>query len=397
LYDFGTNTDQNVTVSITGEDTHDNISMGMKGAFCYVARVGGFSSKTNWIPFKRRQLPVVGWHRFKAVISATNVVTTIDFGMDGKIDRTLTIPFDRPAPTFTQLRFGGYSGKLAERGTVLVDNIKLELLTLERPPVVAKAEVPEEPANPAPATAVSSALVSRAEPDTNVAAAAPLVPGATHPNDPLNGAAPTSAPVEPVASSGPPNPTSIPPLRNDGPPVLAWWLGSALAVIIALLAVVIALIRRQTKAIPRVLLAHGDESGASGLGVMRANDQWRERALQAEAVAAQQAQILKEKVGPELVRFAKETLVQGLYAQRTTLLDTQARAQQMLTELEARLSELRLPAPERIQAYEKRIAELEKQLESRSDEMRELTRATLLLVQKKLEQERQQGAGPRFN
>src|SRR6476661_6936698 len=74
FYDFATNTDQNVTVSINGDDTHDNVSLGMKGAFCYVARVGGFSSKTNWIPFKRRQLPVVGWHRFKAVVSSTNVV-----------------------------------------------------------------------------------------------------------------------------------------------------------------------------------------------------------------------------------------------------------------------------------------------------------------------------------
>src|SRR5215467_7243428 len=114
FYDFGTNTNQNVTISINGDDTHDNISMGLKGAFCYVAHVGGFSSKTNWIPFKRRQLPVVGWHRFKAVISAIDVVATISFGMDGKVDRTLTIPFNRPVPTFTQLRFGGYSGKLAE-------------------------------------------------------------------------------------------------------------------------------------------------------------------------------------------------------------------------------------------------------------------------------------------
>jgi hypothetical protein len=65
FYDSGTNTNQNVTISINGDDTHDNVSMGLKGAFCYVAHVGGFSSRTNWIPFKRRQLPVVGWHRFQ--------------------------------------------------------------------------------------------------------------------------------------------------------------------------------------------------------------------------------------------------------------------------------------------------------------------------------------------
>jgi hypothetical protein len=367
--------------------------MGMKGAFCYVARVGGFSWKTNWIPFKRRQLPVVGWHRFKAVISATNVVVTIDFGSDGKVDRTLMIPFNRPVPTFTQLRFGGYSGKLAERGTVLVDNIKLELSTLEPAPVVAKAETPEQVTNVVPATGISNAAVSLAVSDTNGAVAAPLLSMATTRSDKSNSVALTS--VAPTESQHPTSAEAPQPLmpvaaRSDGPPVIAWWMGGALAMIIALLAVVITLIRQQTKAIPRALLAQGGESGENGLAVVRSDGHWRERALQAESIAAQQAQILKEKVGPELVRFAKETLVQGLYTQRNALLDTQAKAQQTLAELEARISELRLPTPERIQAYERRIGELEKQLESRSDEMKELTRATLLLVQKRLEQERQE-------
>src|SRR5437773_8088512 len=39
FYDFATNTDQNVVVSINGEDTHDNVAFGLKGAFCYTARV----------------------------------------------------------------------------------------------------------------------------------------------------------------------------------------------------------------------------------------------------------------------------------------------------------------------------------------------------------------------
>lgn len=116
---------------------------------------------------------------------------------------------------------------------------------------------------------------------------------------------------------------------------------------------------------------------------------WRQRALAAEALAAKQTQILDEKVGPELREFAKEALVQGLYQQRNALMETQKRAQQALTELETRLSELHLPVHERILAYEKRIAELEKELETRGEEMRELTKATLLLVKQKLEQERE--------
>jgi uncharacterized protein (UPF0147 family) len=127
----------------------------------------------------------------------------------------------------------------------------------------------------------------------------------------------------------------------------------------------------------------GNETSAT------APDAWRQRALAAEALAAKQTQILDEKVGPELREFAKEALVQGLYHQRNALIETQQRAQQALAELENRLSDLHLPVHERIRAYEKRIAELEKELESRGEEMRELTKATLLLVKQKLEQERE--------
>jgi hypothetical protein len=127
----------------------------------------------------------------------------------------------------------------------------------------------------------------------------------------------------------------------------------------------------------------GDRSGATS------PDAWRQRALDAEALAAKQTQILDEKVGPELKKFAKEALVQGLYHQRNALIETQKRAQQALVELENRLADLHLPVHERIRAYEQRIAELEKELETRDEEMRELTRATLLLVKQKLEQERE--------
>jgi isocitrate dehydrogenase kinase/phosphatase len=98
-------------------------------------------------------------------------------------------------------------------------------------------------------------------------------------------------------------------------------------------------------------------------------------------------QDLKERALADLTEFAKQSLVQGLYSQRKALLEERQKAQQELAALEGRLVALHLP--DRIQAYEKRIAELEKQLESRSDEVRELTNATLLLLRQKLEEERQ--------
>jgi hypothetical protein len=142
-----------------------------------------------------------------------------------------------------------------------------------------------------------------------------------------------------------------------------------------------AMLAQESKALTTRMI--GNESNAAS------PDAWQQRALAAEALAAKQTQILDEKVGPELKQFAKEALVQGLYHQRNALIETQKRAQQALAELENRLAELHLPVHERIRAYEKRITELEKELESRDEEMRELTRATLLLVKQKLEQERE--------
>jgi hypothetical protein len=127
-------------------------------------------------------------------------------------------------------------------------------------------------------------------------------------------------------------------------------------------------------------------------------EEWRQRALVAEAMAGRQGQILREKLMPELAEFAKQSLVQGLYAQRNALIETQQAAQRALGELESRLAALQLPLPERIRAYERRIAELEKEVETQGAEMRELTRATLVLVRKKLEEERKGERTPsRFN
>jgi hypothetical protein len=142
-----------------------------------------------------------------------------------------------------------------------------------------------------------------------------------------------------------------------------------------------AVLAQESKALTTRMIG-GDSNGTSP-------DTWRQRALAAEALAAKQTQILDEKVGPELKQFAKEALVQGLYHQRNALMETQKRAQQALEELENRLAELHLPVHERIRAYENRITELEKELETRDEEMRELTRATLLLVKQKLEKERE--------
>ena len=96
---------------------------------------------------------------------------------------------------------------------------------------------------------------------------------------------------------------------------------------------------------------------------------------------------MKERALQELTEFAKQSLVQGLYSQREALLETQKKAHRELAEMEARLLALKLP--ERISAYEKRIFELERELDVRSGELREVTNATLSLLRQKVEEERQ--------
>ena len=117
-----------------------------------------------------------------------------------------------------------------------------------------------------------------------------------------------------------------------------------------------------------------------------------------EASTDPQVQTLRDKMAAELAEFAKRSLVQGLYSQRGKLIEAQQMAQAELAELETRLASLHLPLQERIQVYEQRIGDLEKELETRDEEMRNLIHATLLLVRERLEEEKAKEPGvSRFN
>jgi hypothetical protein len=207
-----------------------------------------------------------------------------------------------------------------------------------------------------------------AEPQTN----APLV------TEPKTNAAASAAPTsQPVVKA------------EDKPDRTGDWIAGSLTVVIVLLALDILFWRRKPGHALTLssagALAESRNTSPDSLSVQ----EWKQRALVAEAMAGKQGQMLREKIMPELTEFAKQSLVQGLYAQRNALIETQQKAQQALIELESRLTVLQLPLQERIRAYEKRIAELEKEVETQGEEVRELTRATLTLVRKKLEDERQ--------
>ena len=146
-----------------------------------------------------------------------------------------------------------------------------------------------------------------------------------------------------------------------------WWIAGALFALVAVLVWLALMFRRSSLGSSKLLPATSSIAGEKSLS-SDVQQEVRDRAL------------------AELTSFAKESLVQGLYSQRAALLETHKKAQQELAELETRVVALRLP--ERIQAYEKRIAELEARLEDRDDELHELTQATLGLLRQKLSEEK---------
>ncbi len=210
-----------------------------------------------------------------------------------------------------------------------------------------------------------------AQPSPVVATPVPVVPapGATN-----MAAAAIPTPVH-VAITAPP----------DNSNVAAWWIAGSLVSLVAMLACLMMMLRR------------------SGLGTARLLQGMPAAALPdapTRPLAAPQAgetdKEMKERALADLTDFAKQSLVQGLYSQSSALLEVHQKAQQELAELEARVVALRLP--DRIHAYEKRIAELESQLDSRSDELHELTQATLQVLRQRLEEEKEKEKKPgRFN
>jgi hypothetical protein len=182
--------------------------------------------------------------------------------------------------------------------------------------------------------------------------------------------------------------------------VADWCMVGALALLFALLAWLIVMLRRSglgaSKALVPVSAACLPEPG------VQADDPSEiiAKILPSEADGTLDPQVrrIRERVALELAEFAKHSLVQGLYSQRGKLMETQQKAEEELAALEARLAMLQLPMQERIRAYELRIGELEKQLNTRDQEMRGMIEATLLLVQQRLEEEKsRQNAGTRLN
>lgn len=110
----------------------------------------------------------------------------------------------------------------------------------------------------------------------------------------------------------------------------------------------------------------------------------------AEAWARQRSPYPAE-LGPQLAELLKSTVIQEMASQRHQLLQVQQQAAAEIVQLMQRLNEVRAPLQERLDAYERQIQELEKELGRQSRENRELLRMQIELLKDQVRAERAAG------
>jgi hypothetical protein len=108
--------------------------------------------------------------------------------------------------------------------------------------------------------------------------------------------------------------------------------------------------------------------------------EWKQRALSAEARVAAARNAVQQGLVRHLAKLFREKFVAKIVRHRDELIDTHEQAATSVAALEARLREVNAPLQERLLAYQRRIAELEKELTSRGEENRELIKAKIHLA-----------------
>lgn len=103
---------------------------------------------------------------------------------------------------------------------------------------------------------------------------------------------------------------------------------------------------------------------------------------------------IRARLLPELRQWVKRHFLQRLLQSNATLTETQRQAALRVAELEQRLEEIKGPLENKLKVYEQRIAELERELEAKGAENRELLEATIKMARARLEAQRhREGVG----
>jgi len=137
-----------------------------------------------------------------------------------------------------------------------------------------------------------------------------------------------------------------------------------------------------------------------GLGGMWLTTRRRRHVSELPVLAAPQSQLAAPlpDTGPRLLpdfrRWLRHHFLRRLLQSNVALTEIQRQALLRVGDLERRLEDIKGPLEEKLRAYEERIAELERELQTKGAENRELLKATIKMARERLEAQRaREGVG----
>jgi 7TM-HD extracellular len=163
-----------------------------------------------------------------------------------------------------------------------------------------------------------------------------------------------------------------------------WLIGLSSGTVLVLLLLLWRMTRRESDSLLPARIPGGAVDWAGSPG----ESSWRERALRAEQRVEKAQAAARAGLISQLAHWLSDRMTRKLISQRTELIDAHQSAAIEIAEMEARLEKVHAPLQERLQAYERRIAELEKELTLKGEENRELIKAKIQIARKQLEIER---------
>jgi hypothetical protein len=162
-----------------------------------------------------------------------------------------------------------------------------------------------------------------------------------------------------------------------------WLIGLSSGTVVILLLLLWRMTRREAQSLLPARIP-----GAAEWTANASEEVWRQRALRAEQRVEKAQAAARSGLISQLAQWLSDRMTRKLISQRAELLDAHQSAAIEIAEMEARLEKVHAPLQERLQAYERRIAELEKELTVKGEENRELIKAKIEIARKQLEIER---------
>jgi len=114
---------------------------------------------------------------------------------------------------------------------------------------------------------------------------------------------------------------------------------------------------------------------------------WQQRPLRTAAPADESEASARDRLMPHLARMMKDKLLWRLLAQRSQTIQIHEASARVVAELEQRLALIQTQFESRVQAYENRIAELERELAAKETITRELLESRVQAARLAIEQE----------